>query len=307
MRTVAVLLWVLAVAAVPDARVVDPGAPGPFAVGTATRTFVDQARGRTLVTEIWYPAVADGRDARARHGRWPLVLLAHGNCGFRTNYVYLTAFLASHGFLVAAPDFPGFNKAVCDAGVPESGLVDGPPGDLAFLRGALHDPGGPAGSLAKNVHGNQAGLVGHSLGGLAVINATVSSPLFTAVVALAPVAAGSQGQTLAGLRPRRAVLAMGGTADTTIPLAFTLPFFQALAPPSFLVRITGGTHSGFTDHESRLTPEALARQHALVRRYATAFLQRYLRRRQAYDPVLTPADAAAQGTDVTVDARPSTR
>src|SRR5438477_2719803 len=123
MRATLVLVLVLALGGRARAGLRDPSAPGPFAVGVTTRTFVDASRGRTLVTEVWYPAVAAGRDATPRHGRFALVLAAHGNCGFRTNYEYLTTFLATHGFLVAAPDFPGFNKAVCDAGQPETGLV----------------------------------------------------------------------------------------------------------------------------------------------------------------------------------------
>jgi len=303
MRATIVIVAMLA-AGIARAGVRDPGAPGPFAVGVTTRTFVDAARGRTLVTEIWYPASRGGRDAPLRNGGFPLVLAAHGNCGFRTNYEYLTTFLATHGFLVAAPDFPGFNKGVCDAGQPETGLVAEPPVDLAFLAAALRDAAGPAGGLARVVRGRQTGLVGHSLGGLAVLNAATATKDFRAVVALAPVAGAAQAQALAPLRPRRAVVAMGGTADTTISLAaLTVPFYRALAPPAFLVSITGGTHSGFTDQDSHLPAAALARQQAIVRRYATAFLYRYLRRRAAYARFLTPADAGAQGVDVAIDAR----
>src|ERR1051325_10980553 len=64
----------------------DPSVAGRFAVGVTTRTFVDVTRGRTLVTEIWYPADTGGRDVPPRSGSHPLVLMAHGNCGFRTNY-----------------------------------------------------------------------------------------------------------------------------------------------------------------------------------------------------------------------------
>ncbi len=305
MRTPAILLTLLIASGSAPAVSIDPGTPGPFLVAAATRTFVDAARGRTLVTEVWYPALDATREAAARHGRFPLVLMAHGNCGFRTNYEYLTTFLASHGFVVAAPDFPGFNKSVCDAGGPETGLLAEPPVDLVFLHGALRDPAGPAGLLAMHVRGRHAGLVGHSLGGLAVVNAAVASADFRAVVGLAPAAAAPQASTLAGLRPRRAVIALAGTADTTVPLAaFTLPFFQALAPPAFLVTITGGTHSGFTDEDSHLSPAALERQQALVRRYATAFLLRYLRGQRRAGAVLTAADAAAQGADVMLDTRP---
>src|SRR5204863_10027755 len=85
------------------------------------------------------------------------------------------------------------------------------------------------------------------------------------------------GQAFHGLRPRRAVLVAGGTADTTVLFdRDPAPLFAALPAPAFLVKIVGGTHSGFTDMDSRLSAEQLARQQALTRRYATAFLRRIL-------------------------------
>jgi len=283
-----VLIAVLAIPAAATVR--DPGTAGRYAVGITTQTFVDASRGRTLVTEVWYPAAVAGRDVPPHGGRFPLVLVAHGFCGFRTNYEYLTLALAARGFVVAAPDFPGFNKAVCDAGGPETGLFAEPPADLEFLRAALHEQAGAAGELARHLRERRAGLVGHSLGGAAVVNAATDSPRFPA---------------FAALPPPHAVMVMGGTADRTLPPAtFADPFYMALPPPAFLVTIVGGTHSGFTDVDSGLTPATLARQQSLVGRYVVAFFKRYLRRDHRFDRFLTPVDAAAQGADVTLDARP---
>ena len=72
---------------------------------------------------------------------------------------------------------------------------------------------------------------------------------------------------------------------------------------SVLVKIVGGTHSGFTDVDGHLAPAALARQQALVARYATAFMKRYLAREPSFGRFLTAADAADRGTDVAVTAR----
>lgn len=283
----------------------DPSAPGPFAVGVTTLIVVDASRGRTLVTEVWYPADAPGRDVPIRRGRYRLVLVAHGNCGFRTNYEYLSMPLAGWGFVVAAPDFPGFNKADCDAGVPPGDIVNEPPRDLSFLRAAFRDPTGPAGQFATHVRRGRAGLVGHSLGGLAVVNASLGDRDFRAVVALAPLATTDQGTAFNGLRPRRAVMVIGGTADATLPFdVFGASFYAALPPPAFLTTIIGGTHSGLTDMDNNLTPEQLARQQALARRYAIAFLERYAARKRGFASFLTPEDAAAQGTDVELSARP---
>jgi len=84
---------------------------------------------------------------------------------------------------------------------------------------------------------------------------------------------------------------------------FSAPFFKALPAPAFLVKIVGGTHSGFTDMDSRLSAAQLARQQTLTRRYATAFLRRYLARDRRFARFLTPADAVAEGMDVELMAR----
>jgi predicted dienelactone hydrolase len=274
----------------------DPSGSGRFAVGVTTLTLTDASRGRTLATEVWYPATADGRDTPPARGRHPLVLVAHGSCGFRTNYEYVTEPLASFGFIVAAPDFPGMTRDDCVNGFPTGAFFDDPPLDLSFLRGAFAAAAGP---LASHVRSRRAGLVGSSLGGAAVVNASIDDAHFTAVVALAALAGAPNGKEFASLRPRRAVLALAGTADRLLPPAsFAAPFFAELPAPSFLVTITGGTHGGFSDMDANLTPEALDRQHAVVRRYAIAFLLRYLARDRRYARVLTSDDAAAEGPDV---------
>src|SRR6185436_18311173 len=161
------------------------------AVGSATLAFVDAARGdRTLETEVWYPATSDGRDAQLRRGRYPLVIVAHGNCGFRLNYEYLTVHLASRGFVVAAPDFPGVVKSDCDRRArgepaPPFAPAEMAP-DLLFLRAAFHDARGPGQRFVRSVRGARAGLVGHSLGGFAVLTATLDDARFPVVVGLAP-------------------------------------------------------------------------------------------------------------------------
>ncbi len=79
------------------------------------------------------------------------------------------------------------------------------------------------------------------------MHASLADPDLTAVVALAAVAGKAEGQAFHGLRPRRAVLVAGGTADTTVLFDRNpAPLFAAPPAPAFLVKIVGGTHSGFT-------------------------------------------------------------
>jgi predicted dienelactone hydrolase len=286
-------LVLLALATPGAARPLDPSADGPFAVGVTTLTLVDGTRGRTLETEVWYPARVAGRDTAARRGHYPLVLMAHGNCGSRTNYEFLTVALASWGFLVGAPDFPNVHQADCDAPVGER--LNAPAADLSFLRAVFQQRGGPAEPFARLARRGRVGAVGHSLGGLAVLRASAAEPAMRAVVALAPLGAAPEGP------PRRAVVVIGGSADATLPFdEFATPLFARLAPPAYLVKVLGGTHSGFTDVDRGLTPDQLARQQRLTRRYAVAFLKRYVARDRRFGRFLTGANAS----DVELTARP---
>ena len=291
MTSVVALLAVLATSAV--AEVQDPSLTGPYEVSQSRFEIYDSARDRLLVTEVWLPVASR---------RFPLVLVAHGNCGSRTNYEYLSVAIASRGYVVAAPDFPGVTKADCDAngGTAPGDLFVEPPRDLQFLRGVLHerDVG-----IGYRVRSQRTGLVGHSLGGAAATNASIADRRFTAVALLAPFVGGAAADRVRDLRPRRAFLVVGGTADTTVPISFFMPFFDGLSFPSFLVTIVGGTHSGFTDMDSSLTPAQLARQQDLTRRYVVAFLERYLGRNRPFGRFLTPDDATAEGADVTLTAR----
>jgi predicted dienelactone hydrolase len=113
----------------------DPFARGVTPVGVRSVGLTDASRGgRHLPLELWYPAasahrgqdlaeatcdrfaIAPGvpearqravRDADPGAGRFPLVGYFHGATGHRREASELCSHLASHGYLVAAPDFSG--------------------------------------------------------------------------------------------------------------------------------------------------------------------------------------------------------
>lgn len=111
----------------------NPFERGEYPVGVRTIELEGESDGDyTFTTEIWYPAaaeylnlietpidrfkIADGlpegaqeavRDALPADGRRPLVMYWHGGYGHRRELAALCIFLASHGFIVASPDFPG--------------------------------------------------------------------------------------------------------------------------------------------------------------------------------------------------------
>src|SRR5690606_6372290 len=116
----------------------DPLAAGPYPVGVTRVTFVDPVRDRPLRTEIWYPADESARDLPASpitdfvdpslagllagstvpltavrdvplspDGPFPFVAFSHGNGGVRFQNTFQAERLASHGFVVVAPDHTG--------------------------------------------------------------------------------------------------------------------------------------------------------------------------------------------------------
>src|SRR5262249_25781076 len=141
----------------------------PHAIGVTTRNLFDASRstpendgvpahpGRSLPTEIWYPA-AQGPGAPAADGTanrdapvdpsgapYPLVLFVHGSTSFRTQSTFLTTALAAAGYVVAAADFP--LTAAATPGGPSDLHFDDQVGDLSFiadqLAAAAFDPADP--------------------------------------------------------------------------------------------------------------------------------------------------------------------
>jgi dienelactone hydrolase len=279
----------------------DPTRPGKLAVGVTTVDAIDTGRGnRTLPTEIWYPARRAGRDTEPLRRAYPLVLIAHGLCGSRLYYDYLAPHLASYGFVVGAPDFTGVTRAACDAGQVTASIGDLPL-DLSFVCGELHDTTGPLGKWAQHVRGIPTGLIGNSLGGIAVVEAAKIDAAFTAVVGLAPAVTASAAPALVGLVPRRAWMIMGATGDATVSFTgWTEPFFEGLVAPAFLVRFTGGSHTGFSDENPETDPDPRQAQHDVTKRYATPFLIKYLAHKNTFARRLRPRD---DGT-ATLVARP---
>jgi len=272
----------------------DPSRPGRFAVGVTTADAVDASRGdRTLPTEIWYPARRAGRDVEPLARRQPLVVIAHGLCGSRLYYDYLATHLTSHGFLVAAPDFTGLTRSACDAGQITATVADLPL-DLSFVAHQLHDVAGPFGPWARHVRGAATGLIGNSLGGYAAVEAVKVDPSFTTIIGLAPAVTPDAAPALVGLTPRRAWMIMGATGDATVPFTgWTEPFFGGLPAPAFLVRFTGGSHTGFSDENPETSPDPRQAQHDATTRYATPFLFKYLAHKNKFARRLRPSDDGA--------------
>ena len=166
---------------------------------------VDSLYDRNLLVEVWYPAVVpegvkelvtydevmgsfndpkrplipfqfDGRALRnanpvALPGGYPLVIVSHGYLGSRFLLTYLTENLASKGYVVEAIDHK--ESTFRDAAGFESTLLNRAK-DILFVLNQM-DALSKAGSnnfLSGLVDANNTALIGYSMGGYGVLNAS---------------------------------------------------------------------------------------------------------------------------------------
>lgn len=144
----------------------DPAARGPYPVGVTRIELFDDARGRVLLTEVWYPAVESARDgtpspaadylpeglgfladdatieltavrdaAISPDGPFPLIAFSHGSGGIRFQNTFQVEHLASHGYVVVAPDHEG-NTFFDSSGSFDQLRVDRPL-DIEYLLNAF--------------------------------------------------------------------------------------------------------------------------------------------------------------------------
>jgi predicted dienelactone hydrolase len=168
---------------------------GPESVGVTTVRLQDSSRNRILMVEVWYPMASNGkntgantpytsqvgnvrvnipaqasRNANAKPGPWPLVVVSHGQPGNRYMLSYLAEHLASYGLVVAAIDHTGSTYGDISQSAYISSLTDRPQ-DILFVIGALPKAFTVAGSNANTINSNNTALVGYSYGGYSSLNA----------------------------------------------------------------------------------------------------------------------------------------
>ena len=238
--------------------------PGPSGVGTRTLTLVDTSRStpangnipsrtsRTLVTQIWYPTTPNATGTEDEQpnaplvwdgARMPLIMYSHGFMSSHTEGTYLNDHLASHGYIIAAPDFP-----LSHLGTPGGATVaDLPnqPGDVSFLINTLLADA----TFGAVIDANRIGLTGLSLGGTTTLLTTFHPDLrdqrVRAAAAMAPGACFFSNAFYA--HAQLPLLLIDGDIDAITPYKEnTLFAFGEAAPPKYLVTLMGGTHTGFS-------------------------------------------------------------
>jgi predicted dienelactone hydrolase len=245
---------------------------------------------RKLVTEVWYPAVEAARgqpgvvyrahdilppdvadelagesvalpttavrDADARKGDapFPLVIFSHGNGGVRVQSTFFTEGLASHGFVVVAPDHEGdtLSDFLARGGLSSADVIGAYPersDDVRFLMDhftslTADDP------LFGKIDGEKIGVSGHSFGGLTTIRVSGLDTRVKAAVAMTP-----PGFTISWIGVDRSLADIGipmmiqsGGIDRTLPPEMHIPsLWREMARPRWWLSIDTAGHFTFSD------------------------------------------------------------
>ncbi len=200
-----------------------------------------------LLTLVETNAVRDAALAETDPTRG-LVLFSHGYRGVRYQSTFLTTYLASHGYVVAAPDHVG--NTMFDGSMSDDDAVQHRVQDMAVLSEVLGE------WVADTSHPfheawdpSRVGWVGHSFGASTVLMAGAMDNQEQVGVSLAPLF----DDRMAGVtvpdsyEVRGALTVLGGTEDTTCEWSHQQAAYDHTAAPRFLGQLDGARHFDFTD------------------------------------------------------------
>ena len=241
------------------------GLRGAYGVGVTTIDLVDTTRStaangdapasneRKLPIEVWYPIGSSSqpemRDAAfdKKDAPYPLIIFAHGLSGNRRQSVSFTQHLASHGYIVAAPDFP--LSPLGTPGGPRLGDVLEQPKDVSFVIDQLLAFNGQEGHLLNRaIDGKKIGMSGHSLGAMTTLldiydpsrDARIRAALpFSTLGCFFPDGFGGNVSV--------PIMAVGGTNDLITPPSNADRAYTVANAPRYLFHIKGGDHVRFAD------------------------------------------------------------
>lgn len=261
-----------------------PSKLGDYGVGRQSIQVLDDVRFRSLPVDIWYPTDATTGEPAiytfipgvslpsdnalegaplAGDAPFPVVVYSHGSGGQSYIASFFTEALASHGFIVIAPNHVGntATEVLFGAGDEPQVVAYNRPGDTAFvLDEVLAMSEDPESGFFGFMDPERIGMAGHSFGGftayaaaggLPAVNDDVTSvpadDRIDAIVAMAPVTSILPPNVLESITIPTMVIT--GTDDQTTPIEpeSSQAFDRVSSGFNYRVDLEAAGHQSFTD------------------------------------------------------------
>jgi dienelactone hydrolase len=259
------------------------------------------------------------RDAPVRAGRFPLVIFSHGNGGTRYQNTFWCDYLASHGYIVVAPDHTGNarltiidGKVIRGVSAERAKSAEDRPKDMSrLLIEMMRWDNGADKRFEGRIDTAHTAATGMSFGSYSAIQAADADPRFIAVVAMAAAPPTHTNLTV----PSQYWL---GRKDKTIGdlgNGLIRGTYEKHTGPAMLMELINGGHYSFTDVGKTVknfgdgigegfTP--LETTYDIINSYSTAFLGLYLKGQTEYKKFLEtnpwPEELAVERKGLTVAA-----
>lgn len=236
----------------PDSATAQWLAPGSYDVSYFDVTLIDDTRPtqpngdfpgsaqRELKTRIWRP--------NPIHSRAPLVIYSHGFMSTRTGGSYLAEHLASHGYIVAAMDYP-----LTHFGAPGGPLVKdvvNQPADIRFLLDQFLSWDQQQGhDFYESVDSNRIAVMGLSLGGMTSTMAAYHPHMRDPRIAAAISIAGPSYVFAPSFYRQRSLpyMMIASPIDALVNYEDNAQHLPEQVPGATLVSIDEASHTGFAD------------------------------------------------------------
>lgn len=275
---------------------VDVRQRSPFEAGVRTITFTKQsvvtpANPRPLDTVIWYPTDPGAGPINGSYGAvvnaplaasaapYPVLLFSHGSCGYPLQSIFLTALLASQGFVVIAPPHPGNTiNEFPNCGTPTAqvnSFLERPQDVIFVLDQMLAANADPLSPFVGALDPDRVGMSGHSFGGLTTYLVEAIEPRVKVAIPMAAAVVGTQAMSVPSL-------SMLGVVDSVVNNTLIRNVYAASEAPKLLVEIQNAGHyafSGLCFPTSDCNPPVTLTQdeaHGHVLRWVRPFLEVYL-------------------------------
>jgi predicted dienelactone hydrolase len=249
---------------------IPPDQAGAHAVGWTTTVL--QRSGRTLNCRLYYPAVTSGQNSAVAvaAGPYPMIAFGHGFAMQTSYYNSYYGHLASHGYIVIAPQFPDTQHGELAQDL------------LACLDWLRQRNGDAQHALYAAVDTARAAVSGHSMGGGASLLAASYDSRIKAAAPMCPAETSPSVIARMGQIAGAVCIIAGSNDGITTVSGHQQPMYNAAQACKSLVVLQGGNHTrcmdtplfDFTDPGGSMTRPI---QQQLSRRYMTALFNLFLK------------------------------